>query len=962
MNKSKFINKVFLIVALLFLKEGCATHTKAVSLQKIKSETPKIVKNENWVEKTLASLTLEEKVSQLVFVWTSSSYYSSESEQWRKMEELAKKQKLGGFIFSIGDVYEYAIQINKLQQLSKVPLLIAGDYEWGIAMRVRNATMFPKAMALGAANDSSLTYQVGYSIAKEARAMGIHQNYAPVVDVNNNSKNPVINTRSFGDDPKIVSKLANAFIKGTQDGGVIATAKHFPGHGDTQVDSHLDLPILRFTKARFDSIELVPFKETINAGVKSIMVSHISNPAYDGVEGIPSTLSYEVTTNLLQKQLGFNGLIVTDALDMQGVTKKYGVAEAAILAIKAGNDILLMPPNELMAIRAVVNAVKNGEISIERIDHSVRKILKEKENIGLHKNRTVDVGKLFDVVGTASHKLLSLKGARKAITVLGNKNNLLPLSKEFSGKIFDLVISDSEDPLAGKDFHNELTKRISSKINFQKIDNRSNKIELDEVLDNSSKSDLVIIQCHYFIRSAEMTGFLKKDHQKIINSVLAQNKNVIVISFGNPYLIEEFPTAQNYICSYSASDYGVRATAEVLFAESPATGKLPITIPGIFKSGDGIQYPATVLRDGIPQEVGFDAQKLKKVDDVMNNAISDSAFPGGVLLIAKDGVVVHNRAYGFYDYTTTSQLVQNNSIYDLASVTKVIATTSAVMKLVSDKKLSLNDLVVKYIPEFGKNGKENITIYNLMVHNSGLPGWRKFYDFTRDEKVLLDSLYSSHLIYKTGDSTIYSDLGIITVGKIIEKITNTTLDKFVEKEFFDPLGMHLTFYNPKNQFLDKIAPTEIDTHWIKDGKAVRGRVHDENATVLNGISGHAGLFSTSKDLAIILQMLLNKGSYAGNSYLNSEIVNQFTTRQSSSSTRAIGWDTRSETGSFSGKYFSNSSFIHNGFTGTSVVVDPERNIIVILLTNRVYPTRESKKILQVRPQVHNAIMESLIQN
>ncbi len=955
-----------LIFSGLFINEGCASNTKElteplVQIKKInKVEKPKPIVAVDWVEKTLSNLSLEEKVSQLVFVWTGSNYYSRESDQWNKMEELVTKQKLGGFIFSIGDVYEYAIQINKLQKISKVPLLIAGDYEWGIAMRVRNSTMFPRAMSVGATGDSSLAYEMGFAIAKEARAIGIHQNYAPVVDVNNNSMNPVINTRSFGDNPFIVSKLSSAFIRGTQDGGVIATAKHFPGHGDTQIDSHLDLPTLNFPKSRFDTLELIPFKASIEAGVRSMMVSHISIPAYDGVSGIPATLSPQVTTNLLQNELGFKGLIVTDALDMKGVTKKYGVGEAAILAIKAGNDILLMPPSELLAIRSVVNAVKRGEIPEERINHSVRKLLNEKKKLGLNANRLTDVDKLFDVVGSLEHKLLALKIGRKSITVLGNKNKLLPLSKKFEGKILDLVISDSEEPAVGKDFHSELQNRLNSKISFERLDIRSNQMDYEEILNKSNKNDLVIIQCHYFIRSAAMTGFLKKEHQNIINSILAQNKNVIIISFGNPYLISEFPTAQNYICSYSPSESAIRATAEVIFAEVPAAGKLPITIPANYKFGEGVEYPATILRDGIVEEVGFDSQKFHKVDEIINSAIVDSSFPGGVLLVAKDGAIVHNKGYGLYDYSLNSQLVNANSIYDLASVTKVIALTSAVMKLVGDKKISLDELVVKYIPEFGKNGKSNITIYNLMVHNSGLPAWRKFYDFTKDEKIMLDSLYASQLIYKTGDSTIYSDLGIITVGKIIEKVSKTTLDKFVEKEFFDPLGMHSTFYNPKAQYLERIAPTEIDTHWLKDNKAVHGRVHDENAAVLGGVSGHAGLFSTTKNLAIILQMLLNNGSYGGREYLQSKIVKEFTTRQSTSSTRAIGWDTRSSTGSFSGKYFSSNSFIHTGFTGTSVAVDPTKNLIVVLLTNRVYPTRENKKIGIIRPKIHDVIMESLI--
>lgn len=938
----------------LFLGIGCAGSGRTPSTG---SPVEVLLAGDEWAEETLKGLSLEEKAAQLIFVWTEGGYIQKDSPSWHELDRLVRVRKLGGLIFSIGDVYEYAVQINKLQSLADVPLLIAADFEYGTGMRIRRSTTFPRAMALSATRNPDYAYRMGRATASEARAVGVHQNYAPVADVNSNAMNPVINTRSFGDNVDLVGTMVKAFVKGTQEGGVIATVKHFPGHGDTEIDTHLDLPVLSFPRERFDRIELPPFKEAFDSGVMSVMVAHIAATAFDTSGGVPASVSRSVSTKLLKEELGFRGLVVTDAMVMNGVAAKYQGGESAVLAIKAGTDLVLMPPDPDIAIDAVVAAVRRGEISESRIDASVRKLLRAKRWLGLDRQRFVDVDSVYNVVGSRDHKMLAREIARASITVLGNRNNLLPLSAS-RGHVLDLVIADAEDPMIGREFHSDLTQRMDS-VDFVRVDPRSDSLEYVLAREKAMASDLIIAQLHYYTRSGQMTGFVSDPVRALMDTLVQNNKPVVAVSFGNPYLVTEFPSVDTYVCAYSGSPVVIEATAEVLFAEEPASGKLPVTIPGVYRFGDGVEYPKSALSTGAPEEAGFDSGQLSNVDNVINQAIGDSVFPGAQLLVAKDGLVVYRKAYGFFDYGLYSKPVDNGTIYDLASVTKVMATTNAIMRLVDEQRISLNDPVVKYIPEFGRNGKEHITLYNLMVHNSGLPAWRKFYEFCSTPQCVLDSVYATGLVYATGDSSVYSDLGLITIGKVIEKVAGTGLDRYVDSLFFRPLGMRNTMYNPSPGLLPRIAPTEVDSYWQKTNLAVRGRVHDENAATLGGVSGHAGLFSNASDLAVMMQMLLNGGVYGGKRYVQEETIRRFTTRQSEQSTRGIGWDTRSRGRSFSGSLTSMSTFLHTGFTGTSVVCDPEKNIIVILLTNRVNPTRDNTRIFQVRPRVHDAVFQAL---
>jgi len=916
----------------------------------------------NWIETKLKKLSLEEKVSQMIVTFALGYYISSDSYAFKRLERLVKEQKVGGIYMSSGNVYEEAVLLNKLQAMvppDGIPLLVSADYENGVAMRLENATMFPNPMALGATGNPNFAYEMGRVIAKEGRAIGVHQAYSPTMDVNTNPDNPIINVRSFGDNPEMVAKLAQAFIKGMQDGGMISTAKHFPGHGATDVDSHSDLPVLNFDRQRLEKVELVPFKSAIDSGVMSVMVAHLSVPALDTVENLPATLSKKIVTDLLRNEMKFQGLIVTDAMGMRGVTKNRSVAEAAVLAVKAGVDMILMPPDEEIAIRAVVNAVRCGEIAEARIDESVRRILSLKQWVGLDRNRFVNIDSISSIVGSPEHWQIAKQIARESITLLKNNKNgavALPLVKNGQRRILNICISDNGEQRTGEHFNQQMSKRYR-KIENLKLDIRSSNAEYKDALTKAKRADIVLCPTYVRVRSGQGTVSLPQGHVDFLKKLLRLKKPVVMISFGNPYLVRDFNAVLAYICAYGDADVSVDAAVEALFGEIPIRGKLPVSIPNVFPLGSGLVYQKIILREGAPSEVGMDEDAFIKVDNIIKKAIQDSAFPCAVLLVAKDGVIVHHKAYGTYDYSPHSRQIDVNTIFDLASVTKVIATTSAAMKLYDEGKLDLDEKVASYIPRFAQNGKENVTVRNLLVHDSGLPAWKPFYKTCASDKQVLDSIYASPLEYPTGTKMVYSDLGIITLGKIIEKVAGMTLDKYVAQEFFRPLGMEHTMYNPPDSLIKRIAPTEIDNYWRM--RTVRGRVHDENAAMLGGVSGHAGLFSTAADLAIIIQMLLNGGEYGGKRYLREETVKLFTKKQSDLSSRALGWDTKSPGGSSAGTLLSPTSFGHTGFTGTSIWADPERRLFVILLTNRVYPTRDNVKIIQVRPVVHDAVVECI---
>jgi beta-N-acetylhexosaminidase len=774
--------------------------------------------------------------------------------------------------------------------------------------------------------------------------------------VNVNPKNPVINTRSFGGDPRLVADMTSAFVRGTQDGGMIATVKHFPGHGNTDTDSHVGTPSVDASREQWEANDLMPFKAALRAGALSVMTGHIISSSYDNTN-TPASVSSALTTDLLRTSLGFSGLVVTDAMDMRGISRSYSNDEAAVLAVKAGNDVVLMPLDADGAIDAIVRAVKRGDITEYRIDASVRRILQAKSWCGLDTNRFVDITRVSDAVATAPHQALAREIALKSVTVLGNTHRVLPLSMARTKKIVDVAFTEKEGQSEGRVFHRAV-RRYHRNSELFKIDPRSNAMEYASVLERAKTADIILL--HFYCEARSRAAYIPVQFAECVKKLLALKKTTVAVSFGNPYIVLDFPSVENYVCAYSSADASIDAAAEVIFGEEPAEGKLPVTIPGLYAFGEGSVYGMhSGLRTGAPEDAGFDPAALAAADSVVLAGIAHKAYPGAVLLVAKDGIIVKNQAYGHYTYDADAPPMSPETIFDMASVSKVISTTTAVMRLYDEHKIDLDAAVASYLPAFGRMGKEKITVRNLLLHNSGLPGWRKFYTFCTTPACVMDSLFATPLDYPTGTQMIYSDLGFITLGKVVEKITHTTLDQYMDSVFFKPLGMTMTLYNPPAQLRARIAPTEIDSFWQKTFKPVQGRVHDENAATLGGVSGHAGLFSTAADLAVLLQMELNGGTYGGKRYIEEATITLFTKRQSDLSSRCLGWDAKNLTGSWAGKLISNRAFLHTGFTGTSVVADPDKKLIVVLLTNRVYPTRENSGLAKVRPVLHDAIVKAI---
>lgn len=903
-----------------------------------------------WVKETLAGMTLEEKAGQLVFPNANGFESSDTAFSYMRLKRLVEEYHVGGFVFFKGRLPEKTVLMNRLQELSKLPLLMAADFEHGVGMRIPEGTDFPSLMALGAADDSLLAYQMGAIIGRESRKIGIHQNYAPVVDINNNPDNPIINTRSVGEDPELVTRIASALMKGMQDAKLIATIKHFPGHGNTSQDSHNETALISSSKIEFNKTELFPFRNLISEGALSVMVGHIRIPRVYAA-GVPATLSSEITTDLLKKELHFKGLVVTDAMNMHAISKVYPDSLSALMALNAGNDLILFPSNPETVITSIVNSVRAGLISEAKINESVTKLLRVKEWAGLAESRLIKEADILASVKSNYAEKISFQIARKSITLAKDKNKNIPLGSFKKQKYIHLIVSEGKKDKGS--FFDSLLRSEYPEIKTVELNRKTGKRELNTILKELRKHGTIIISVYNSISSFKGRRSFDPQIERMAKKINALGKNKILLSHADPYITDLFPSAGTYMLNYGNSEASELALFKALIGENQITGKLPVSIPTAgLKKGDGIVKKSVVI------EYAVDADTLfKEADDLIEQGIRDSIAPGMTALVLKDGDVVYKKTAGKFTYDADATPVTDSSIYDLASVSKVIGTTTAVMICIDRKLFSLDDKVVKYLPQFGANGKKQITIRNLLVHNSGLPAFKKYYEFVKNGDELLKDIYNSELIYKTGTKTVYSDLGMITMQKIIEKVTGKRLDKFLQAEVFSKLGMTSTMYVPPASLKHRMVPTEIDNYWRK--RLLIGEVHDEAASMLGGIAGHAGLFSTAGDLAIFLQMMLQGGEYNGVRYIKKETVAKFIKRQSAESTRALGWDTRDEEYPSAGKLFSMSSYGHTGYTGTSVWTDPEKNVIVILLTNRVYPTRENGKLLKFRPKFHTAVMKAL---
>lgn len=943
-------------------------------------------KNTNWADSVFKTLTPDERIAQLFMV---AAYSNKDKAHTAEIKKLVSQYKIGGLIFFQGGPLRQARLTNYYQKVSKVPLFVSIDAEWGLAMRLDSTTKFPRQMTLGAIQDDSLVYRMGAEIARQCKRIGMQINFAPVVDVNNNPLNPVISNRSFGEDKHNVTRKALMYMKGMQDNGVMANAKHFPGHGDTDSDSHKTLPTVNSSLKRLDTLELFPFKELIREGLGSMMVAHLYVPALDTTANQASTLSKKVVTDLLKDSLGFKGLIFTDALNMKGVAKFYKPGEVDVKALIAGNDVLLFAEDVPTAITEIKAAISRGELSQDEIDKRCMKILLAKQWAGLNKYKEVKLKNLYIDLNTPDAELINRQLTEASLTLLKNKNNIIPLQDLDTLRIASLSLGYKELSLFQKTLSNY------APIKHFGIDKEAKSPVFDSTLMALKKYNLVIIHLNNTNNRPDRNFGLTPQVIKMIKGVMRQSKVIINVA-ANPYILAKMDSLQfadGVVMSYENNDYSESYTAQLIFGGIAAKGKLPITPSPHFTEGMGIRTAAVRFKYTIPEELGADSKKLGMIDSIVLKGVKDKVYPGCQVLVAKDGKVIYQKSFGYHTYENKIK-VKNDDLYDLASITKIAATTASVMKLMDEKKINLDETLGKYLPELTGSNKQGIILREMLTHQAGLRDWIPFWvktvekgggykpgiynkvrndDFTERvaehlyiHKSYEDTIYK-HIIespIKERGKYVYSDLGYYFLKKIIEKQTFVPEERYVIKYFYAPLGLSTMGYKPRDRFdLNRIVPTELDTKFRK--QLVHGDVHDQGAAMMGGVGGHAGLFSNANDLAIMMQMFLNKGEYGGKRYIDSTTLTECTKCQYCvDNRRAIGFDkpeTNPDKASPVCNCVSYLSFGHSGFTGTLAWADPSNGLIYIFLSNRVNPSADENKLSKsgIRNKIQEVIYDAV---
>lgn len=953
---------------------------------------PQFLKDTNkWVDSIFSSLSPQQRIAQLFMV---AAYSNKDKAHVKEITKLVKDYQIGGLIFFQGGPLRQAHLTNFYQSVSKVPLLISIDGEWGLAMRLDSTVQFPRQMTLGAIKDDSLIYLMGKEIARECKRLGIHVNLAPVVDINSNPMNPVISNRSFGEDKFNVARKGLAYMKGMQDENVMANAKHFPGHGDTDSDSHKTLPIVNHSKERMDTLELYPFKELFKQGLGSVMVAHLFIPSYDSTPNTASTLSKSVATDLLKNELKFKGLVFTDALNMKGVSKFNEPGIVDVKALIAGNDVLLFSEDVPIAIKEILKAIEKGDITQEEIDSRCKKILAAKQWVGLDHYHPVKLENLYKDLNNSHAELINRKLAEASLTLLTNKDSLIPLKNLDTLRIASLSLGNME--------LNEFQKTLGNyaPIKHFGLDKDASKAQCDSMIKRLQSFNLVIIQVNNTNNNPKKNFGLNQKVVDIIQDIM-KNAKVIIDVFANPYILSKFDNIQNaqaVIMSYEDNEYIESLSAQLIFGGISAKGKLPITASPYFTLGTGIETESpTRFKFTIPEELGINPKKLAKIDSIALKGIRDNAYPGCQILVAKDGKVFYMKSFGYHTYEN-KRAVKNDDIYDLASVTKIAASMPSIMKLNGEKKINFNDSLGYYLKELKGSNKENIVIREMLSHQAGLRDWIPFwmntvttkgafkqgifsktmndtFPFRVAEKIYIHKNYPDSIFKRIIDSKLtethkykYSDLGYYFMLKIIQQQTGMPLDDYVQKTFYSPLGLSTMGYKPRERFdLKRIVPTEFDLKF-RD-QLVHGDVHDQGAAMLGGVGGHAGLFSDANDLAVLMQMYLQNGVYGGKRYLESSVLNectkcQYCENEHNENRRAIGFDkpeTNPEKDSPVCSCVSYLSYGHSGFTGTLAWVDPENKLIYIFLSNRVYPSADINKLAKqgIRSNIQSAIYDAV---
>ncbi len=953
-----------------------------------------------WVDSVFDSMTLDEHIGQLFMIVVDPK---TDQGNTSRVVRYINEQKIGGILFSKGKLTDQAASTNKYQEASKTPLLISFDGEWGLSMRLEDTPKFPRNILLGAVSDNQLITNYGEEMGRQCRELGVHINFAPVLDVNNNPANPVIGTRSFGENPQKVADKGIAYAKGLEEQGVLSVGKHFPGHGDTADDSHETLPVIPHNLEHLEQTEFYPFKQFIQEGFTGIMTGHLSLPAIDA-SSRPTSLSPLVINGLLKNRLGFEGLTFTDALVMKGADSRG--SSVCVQALLAGNDILLSPANPVSEFNAVKTAVEEGVLSVKLIEEKCIKVLKYKYVAGLNQYSPINTKGLSSRINSNYSEWLIRKLNEEGMTLLKNDQEIIPLKN--LDKIRIAVLSLGAD--GPTEF--EETLALYGKVDCYRLISNAKEKDILSVFKKLDHYDLVI--CGIYSTKA-------RDYASLQN--LGRSKKLILSFFTNPYSIRNFSNsiggASGVVLGYENTTYTQNAAAQLIMGGIPAKGKLPVTIPGLFEYNTGRNTQKIRLSYQEPYEAGVSAQKLAKIDTIVWEGLSSRAYPGCQVLVAKSGVIIYNKSFGHFDYARTHP-VRVTDLYDLASVTKATATLPALMKLYDQNKFGFQDNLSKYVPVLRNTDKKDITIKNALFHQSGLVSFIPFYRLLIDETSYTGPLYSSKrsLIYriqydndtymrsdykfkpglvsripkagfdlqaargfyiknefkdlvledivssriKPDPQYVYSDLNFILLKEVVENISGKKLNELVESEFFSKLGADHTLFNPLQRFDTLcIAPTEND-EFLRNQILV-GFVDDEAAAMLGGVSGHAGLFSNTNDLAKLLQMYLNNGTYGGERYLSEAVCRTFTQTKSPLSRRGLGFDkpdTRNPSSSPTGERAPGSAYGHTGFTGTCFWVDPDNDLIYIFLSNRVYPYRGNRQISgsNIRSRIQDAIYEA----
>ncbi|AZQ44524.1 glycoside hydrolase family 3 N-terminal domain-containing protein [Nonlabens ponticola] len=938
---------------------------------------------QQWVDSVYNSLTQEEKIGQLFMV---DLFSNKGTAHINKVRELVKKQKIGGIIFSKGGPMQQAALTNELQAVSKTPMLIAMDAEWGLAMRLDSVHAFPWNMTLGASQTERSSYEVGERIGEHCKRLGVHINFAPDVDINTNPKNPIIGNRSFGEDRGNVTSKAYAFMQGMQSTGTLACAKHFPGHGDTDQDSHKTLPTVKFTAQRIDSVELYPYRKLINNGLASVMVAHLNIPSLESRSGYPTSISKKVVTGMLKEQLDFKGLIFTDALNMKGASNYSEPGAIDLAAFKAGNDVLLISEDIPKSIKLINKAILDGDVTKDRLEHSVKKILMTKYKVGLANYQPIDTVNLVSDLNQEIDEVVHERAMASSITLLKNQDSLLPIKNLETKKIAYVKVGDDD----GSMFFKELKR-------YTQVDQLSGSNAT--ILNRAQQYNTIIIGAHRSNATPWKSYTLKKSELELIKQ-LAQQNVVILDLFLRPYMLEQLTGIESIeavLMSYQNSEWSQKISAQMIFGAREIEGRLPVS-SGEFKVGAGIDVTSInrLSYGHTPSSVGMNGSMLNKIDSIANLTIEEKGAPGMQIVVARKGKVIFDKNYGHLDYSMNTP-VKDDNIYDVASVTKILATLPLVMELEERQVMSLESTIGSLLPKYANTNKDTLTVKQILSHVAQLQAWIPFYRYTLDsitnepldnlyaksrrkdfQTEIADHFYARSIVSDTMLNRIvssdlreregykYSDLPYYMMKDYVESYYSKDLNELTQDHFYQSMGMNHTGYLPLKRFPKiQIAPTENDTLFRR--QLVHGYVHDQGAAMQGGIGGHAGLFSTANDVAKIMQMYLQKGTYGGKRYFKEETFDKFNFQYYADDDvrRGVGFDKPSIDGTVGNtcNCLSNKSFGHSGFTGAYTWADPEEELVYVFLANRVHPDASNRYLIKedIRTKIQQIIYDAIIE-